>query len=374
MTSSLQCLKREMSVSRWGLWQRKDSLSLLASANKTTATSSLLFPIGPSRSHFLISVRRDNVAFFRRVHSVSPYFLLPICTCRLTQTKQARVLSRRQACSGKDSNSDQITTKTSTMSDTDLNASFYRKHSDLQYGIASELLENYTFNPAAHGLDIGCGDGRITAKISTQIPNGKMVGIDASESMIDLAQTSFSRSEFPNLEFHQVKAEDLPLTDLFDFIISCSCFHWIRTPKKALELAIKLLKPGGELMMITYPKESPYYEFMQEALSAYPQYAHLSAYQTMLSIDEYRSILENKVTITEFEVKELIAAHVDKEAMKNFIRGWLTSFVPLPPTLQEEYLDLVVEKSLPYSKDMQNGCINLPYTALKIKARNIASK
>lgn len=368
MTSSLQCLKRETSISRWRLWQRKDSLSLLASANKTTAASSLLFPIGSSRSHFLISVRRDNVAFFRRGHSVSPYFLLPICTCSLTQTKQARILSRRLTYDNrKNSHSDQT-------SQTDLNASFYRKHSDLQYGIASELLENYTFNPAAHGLDIGCGDGRITAKISMQIPNGRMIGIDASESMIDLAQASFSRSEFPNLEFHQVKAEDLAPTDRFDFIVSFSCFHWIRTPKKALELAIQLLKPGGELMMITYPKESPYYEFMQEALSAYPQYAHLSAYQTMLSIDEYRSILENKVTITEFEVKELIATHVDKEAMKNFIRGWLTSFVPLPPTLQEEYLDLVVEKSLPYSKDMQNGCINLPYTALKIKARNIISK
>lgn len=37
-------------------------------------------------------------------------------------------------------------------------------------------------------LDIGCGDGKVTALLSSRLRNGKVKGIDSSPDMITLAQ------------------------------------------------------------------------------------------------------------------------------------------------------------------------------------------
>lgn len=254
--------------------------------------------------------------------------------------------------------------------DVDLNAIYYRKNSDLQYGLASELLKKHQFNPKEIVLDVGCGDGRITAEIAAQVPKGKVIGVDASINMIDCAKTSFPKSKFPNLEFELEKAENLSFSEYFDVIFSFSCLHWVRRPQKVLNLLCNFLKPDGELFILTYPKESVYYEFLQKTLENYPEYQGFSSYYTMLYIKEYKEMLENNhMKILEFTFQELTASYENKKAIKDYIRGWLASFVSLPESLHEEFLDLAVENSFSYSKCMENGIINLPYTALMINAR-----
>jgi ubiquinone/menaquinone biosynthesis C-methylase UbiE len=40
-------------------------------------------------------------------------------------------------------------------------------------------------------LDIGCGDGKITAEIAKYLPKGRAVGVDNSNQMIKLAKSTF---------------------------------------------------------------------------------------------------------------------------------------------------------------------------------------
>src|SRR5476651_510537 len=89
----------------------------------------------------------------------------------------------------------------------DLNAGYYVKHSSLQNGLAKEILNTYRLNSCAHILDVGCGDGRITAELANHVNQGKVLGIDASPSMIEFASRNFPKTEFPNLEFLQGMAE-----------------------------------------------------------------------------------------------------------------------------------------------------------------------
>lgn len=253
--------------------------------------------------------------------------------------------------------------------DVDLNAEYYVKHSNLQYGIASELIESYHFSKDSLVLDVGCGDGRITAEIAKKIANGKIVGIDASPNMIECARKSFPKQRYPNLVFQLKKVENLVFSESFDTIVSFSCFHWVREPEKALTLLCDFLKQKGNLLILAYPKESLFYSFMQSALNKYPDFFNLSAYITMLSIDEYRNILMNNgLDVHEVISHKLVASYKDEEAVKQFIRGWLSSFVPLPPHLHEVFLDEVIKESIPYRIDLQDGLINLPYTAMIIKA------
>ena len=172
----------------------------------------------------------------------------------------------------------------------DLDARHYQKNSQQQYDRARLLFQSEEFSRNAHVLDVGCGDGKITAEIASLLPEGRVLGLDSSPNMIKLAQESI---HLPNLEFQCMKGEEVLIADSFDNIFCFNCLLWIRKPKEALDRLSKLLKPGGRLVILTYLKESSYVDFLEETLEQFPEYKKISAARTMLNLEEHRSVLES---------------------------------------------------------------------------------
>jgi ubiquinone/menaquinone biosynthesis C-methylase UbiE len=50
-------------------------------------------------------------------------------------------------------------------------------------------------------LDVGCGDGKITAELARAVPRGFVLGTDASAEMIAFARKTFSPPKNPNRKF-----------------------------------------------------------------------------------------------------------------------------------------------------------------------------
>lgn len=222
------------------------------------------------------------------------------------------------------------------------------------------------FGKNATVLDVGCGDGKITGEIALKIPAGRVLGIDASPNMIRLAKTSF---QMANLEFRCMKAEELDLPYFFDYIFCFNCLLWIRKPREALKRMSKLLSPGGKLLILTYLKDSSYVEFLEKTLQKFPSYKKLSAYHTMLSLEEHRDCLEqNGLQIQTFEVRNMTSSYTGKLDLKNYLRGWLGSYVPIPAEQENEFLDRAVDNSYDCSIHRNSSIIELPYKALIIKA------
>jgi trans-aconitate methyltransferase len=67
----------------------------------------------------------------------------------------------------------------------------YEKNSTQQRQWAQELLQKLDLLGNEIILDIGCGDGKITAEIAVLLPRGSIIGIDLSEEMIVLARQCF---------------------------------------------------------------------------------------------------------------------------------------------------------------------------------------
>ena len=63
----------------------------------------------------------------------------------------------------------------------------YEQISDLQRHLAQRTLAELTFAGDERLLDVGCGDGFITRAIAARLPDGSVVGIDASPRMIEAA-------------------------------------------------------------------------------------------------------------------------------------------------------------------------------------------
>lgn len=70
----------------------------------------------------------------------------------------------------------------------------YEKNSSAQERAAESVLSGLKLRGDESILDIGCGDGKVTAKIAALVPQGKVTGIDSSPEMIDFAR---KRIDFP---------------------------------------------------------------------------------------------------------------------------------------------------------------------------------
>lgn len=247
----------------------------------------------------------------------------------------------------------------------DLNAYHYRQNSELQYSIAQDPLQAHAFIGNESILDIGCGDGKITAELARKVPHGSVIGVDKSPSMIHLARESFPKDQYPNLSFEVQDATQLNISLQFDLITSFSCLHWIKDQRAALQHLHYLLKPSGKAILLTFPK-CPTFWGPIEAI------ADSDKWQTFFKDDprpyqffneqQYRELLPKVgLKILTLETTSHMAKFVGKKGFEDYVRGWLPFLIALPKHLHDEFLDEIGTKSLEFVPISDDGCVYHPY-------------
>ncbi|KIW87067.1 uncharacterized protein Z519_12364 [Cladophialophora bantiana CBS 173.52] len=100
-------------------------------------------------------------------------------------------------------------------------------------------------------VDLGCGPGTITKGFCPHVPDGSVIGIDAADSVIELARAGASEKEYPNLRFcvGDITAR-LPLDDnSVNVVYTSQVLYHIPAPVRVIKEALRVLKPGGMLAM-----------------------------------------------------------------------------------------------------------------------------
>src|SRR5262249_43396393 len=110
---------------------------------------------------------------------------------------------------------------------TEWNATEYSQRSGLQKAMAEEVLALLDLEGVERVLDIGCGDGKITAEVAARVPRGEVVGVDASRDMIAFASSHFGPAVRPNLRFEVADARALPYKNDFMRTASFNAPHGI---------------------------------------------------------------------------------------------------------------------------------------------------
>jgi len=121
----------------------------------------------------------------------------------------------------------------------------YKKHSGSQQLWAQELLKKLDLQSDDSVLDIGCGDGKITAGIASRITSGRVVGIDNSPEMIKLSKKNFPEKLHKNLRFDVLNASNMTFNREFDIVFSNAALHWIQDHLSVLKEILNSLKNGG---------------------------------------------------------------------------------------------------------------------------------
>src|SRR5205823_13363560 len=109
---------------------------------------------------------------------------------------------------------------------TEWDAAEYSRRSSLQEAMAQEVLALLDLKGSERILDVGCGDGKITAEIASRAARGSVVGVDPSRDMIGFAQSHFGPATRPNLRLEVADARCLPFQNEFEHLVPCNALHW----------------------------------------------------------------------------------------------------------------------------------------------------
>jgi trans-aconitate 2-methyltransferase len=123
----------------------------------------------------------------------------------------------------------------------EFNGRQYERASALQQAWGATILAELGLRGTERVLDLGCGDGTLIARLAELVPQGEVVGIDASEGMLALARQKAAL----NLHFllHDINALDW--SEEFDVIFSSATIHWIVDHERLLRNISRSLRPGG---------------------------------------------------------------------------------------------------------------------------------
>lgn len=118
--------------------------------------------------------------------------------------------------------------------------------------------------PGSDALDICCGTGDLALELRRRIgPDGRVVGSDFSEPMLELARRKSGEEGLP-VEFGWADALDLPYGDAsFDAVTIGFGARNLADLDKGLSEMARVLRPGGRLVIleITRPQREPLASF-----------------------------------------------------------------------------------------------------------------
>jgi ubiquinone/menaquinone biosynthesis C-methylase UbiE len=102
-------------------------------------------------------------------------------------------------------------------------------------------------------VDLGCGPGVLSIELCKLLPKARIVGIDPSKEMLEMARENSCEAGIRNFEAKVGSAEEIPLeAESADLVVTQSSFHEWEDPKTALSEIFRILKPGGKLMIKDY--------------------------------------------------------------------------------------------------------------------------
>jgi trans-aconitate 2-methyltransferase len=125
----------------------------------------------------------------------------------------------------------------------DWDASTYDRVSHVQEDWAREVVDRLVLDGDETVLDAGCGSGRVTRLLLERLPRGRVIGVDASPSMIETARASVPE----RAEFKVMDLLELDLEQAVDAVFSNATFHWILDHRRLFGRLYEALRPGGQM-------------------------------------------------------------------------------------------------------------------------------
>ncbi len=172
--------------------------------------------------------------------------------------------------------------------------------------IVKQLLQRYDTRPGSHVVDAGCGTGLASTMVAPRVGHsGKILGIDTSLAMLEIARRKAQGFGFDQCEFVLGDISHLNLPDNSADLVICSFALWGK-PDALFREFWRVLKPDGALLaqnwdMGRWSQPNPYRETLGKFISADPDPkiqqlrsefdSHSRDWDTLRTADDYLALL-----------------------------------------------------------------------------------
>ncbi|MDM8552554.1 methyltransferase domain-containing protein [Desulfobacterales bacterium HSG2] len=256
------------------------------------------------------------------------------------------------------------------------NATDYADHSASQFEWAGELIDKLALRGNEVLLDIGCGDGKVSAAIAARLPDGHVLGIDSSGDMTELAARRYP--DFPNLSFQTTDVRELDFENRFDVAFSNAALHWITDHLSFLPKIKKSLKCSGKILFQMGGRGNA-----QEILSVLDNLLEKEEWKPYFygfrfpygfyGPEEYEKWLPRVgLNAERIELIPKDMMHKGKKELAAWLRTtWLPYTERLPENLRESFISDVVDTYAETHPPDKDGVIHVGMARLEIEAYNI---
>jgi len=261
------------------------------------------------------------------------------------------------------------------------NAAEYAANSVVQQSWARELIARLHLRGDERILDVGCGDGKVTAELAHAVPHGSAVGVDASAEMVAYAKKQFPPSKISNLKFEVSDAREIGEGDAasgFDLVFSNAAMHWVDDHEKFLRGASTVLKPDGRLIVSCGGKGNAHDVFL--ALRPEMRLKHWREFfrgmpmpYFFYSLGDYENWLPKfgfKIQSLKLAPKD--AAFAGAEGFATWLRTtWLPFVQRVPENLRGEFIAAITQRYVARHPPDAAGQIHVRMVRLEIDAIKI---
>ncbi len=120
-----------------------------------------------------------------------------------------------------------------------------------------EVIQALRLAPDAAVADIGAGTGYFAVRLAHMTPKGRVFAVDIEPDMVRYLAERAKREKLPNVEAVLGKPDDPLLPGKVDRVLMVDTYHHIDEREKYFRKLIGYLKPGGEVAIIDFTRDSP---------------------------------------------------------------------------------------------------------------------
>lgn len=131
----------------------------------------------------------------------------------------------------------------------DWDAGAYARVSTPQRDWSAAVLDRLRLSGDETVIDAGCGSGEVTAALLDRLPDGRVIAVDGSPSMIARAGERLADAVAAGrVELLRRDLVELDLDRAADRVFSNAVFHWVPDQPRLFRRLAAALRPGGRLV------------------------------------------------------------------------------------------------------------------------------
>lgn len=217
-----------------------------------------------------------------------------------------------------------------------------------------DLMALVERDPNMRVVDLGCGTGKLSACLHSELGALRTLGIDRSETMLSQA----SPDPETGLVFELGAIEDSEFPEPFDLIFSNAALHWVDDHPRLLDRLAGTLAENGQLAVQVPSNHDHASHIIAAELAAEEPFASaLEGYvrrSPVLAPTEYSELLR-RLGFARQRVHQAVYLHLleSAAAMVDWMKGTtLTAYAErLSPELYERFLETYRERILARCED-----------------------